>query len=61
MISRVLTRLAIVWIVGLGALLLLVGAMNGTLAQANWPAIGALVLGPAIIAFALAWVFAPRQ
>lgn len=60
MIARLLSRLAVVWIVGLGGLLLTVGVMNGTLAQAHWPAIGALVLGPAALALALAWAVAPQ-
>jgi hypothetical protein len=60
-ISRILTRLAIVWLAGVGGLLLTVAVANGTLAQADWSVVGALVLGPSAIAFALAWVFAPRS
>lgn len=61
MIARFLARMAVVWVLAIGGLVVVVGALNGTLAQANWLAIGALVLGPAAIALSLAWVFALRQ
>lgn len=60
-ISRILTRLAVVWMVGFGGLVLAVGIFNGTLAGADWAVISALMLGPPGLALALAWVFAPRQ
>lgn len=61
MIARLLARLAVVWFVGVGGLLVTVAVVNGTVQQADWSVIGALVLGPAAIALALAWVFAPRH
>lgn len=61
MLSRILTRLAVVWMVGFGGLVLGVGLVNGTLAGADWSVIAALMLGPAGLALALAWVFAPRH
>lgn len=62
MISRILTRLAIVWLVGVGGLLITVAVVNGNPAQADWSVVGAIVLGPAAVVFALAWIFAsPRR
>lgn len=58
MISRVLIRLAIVWAVGIGGLLVANRVIAGAPAQEpNWPAIIALLFGPLVIAWALAWVF----
>lgn len=61
MIARILTRLAIVWMLGFAALVLAIGVFNGKLAGADWSMISGLALEPAAIALALAWVFALRQ
>lgn len=59
MISRILARLAIVWLVCVGGVLLTVALFIGH-GQADWSVIAAVVLVPPAGALALAWVFAPR-
>lgn len=60
MISRILTRLAIVWMFCVGGVLLTVALFIGQ-GPADWSVIAAVVLGPPALALALAWVFAPRS
>jgi hypothetical protein len=61
MMSRFLGRLAVVWIVGWGCLIVLGLAMGGTFERGAWMAIPLVVLGPPAFMLLLAWVFAPRR
>lgn len=62
MLSRILTRLATVWAVGVGGIFALFALAN--LSDITWShvdagAIAAIILGPAAVLWALAWVFKP--
>lgn len=59
LLYRILMRLAVVWAVGLGALILAVAVANGTLLTADWSGIAALVGLPAALLRAVAWVVRP--
>ncbi|MDA8252985.1 MAG: hypothetical protein M0Z28_27980 [Rhodospirillales bacterium] len=61
MISRILIRLATVWAVAISAIVIIAGLVNGTLAHAYLPVIGPLAFGPLVLAWAIAWAFAPRR
>jgi hypothetical protein len=61
MIARILVRLAVVWIVGWGCLLLLGFALGGAMEKGATWAIPLILFGPPAIALALAWVCAPRK
>lgn len=61
LLYRILMRLVVAWIVGVGGLLLAIGVYNGTLAQANWQVIGVMVGAPAAIVAAIAWILKPAN
>ena len=61
MLSRILTRLAVVWFVGCGILILISLSRGGTLERGAGFGIPLVLLGPPAILIALAWVFAPRK
>ena len=62
MLSRVLTRLAIVWaLIVLAWALLLSVNVPGVMAHGGWGAVAVAAFLPLAIALALAWIFAPRK
>lgn len=61
MISRFLARLAVLWVIGWGCLIMIGLAMGGTFERGAGLAIPLVLFGPAAIALALAWVFQPRR
>ena len=61
MVSRILIRLATVWAVVICAIVITAGLINGTLSHAYLPAVVPLAFGPLGLAWAIAWIIAPRR
>ena len=62
MLSRILTRLAVVWAVILWSwALILAHNVPGVMAHGGWGAVAFAAFLPLALALALAWVFAPRR
>lgn len=61
MIARFLRRLAAVWVVGWGVLLVIGLALGGTAGRGTAWGIPLVLFGPAALLLALAWIFQPRR
>ena len=61
MIRRILLRLAVVWFIGAGLLILFAIANGATMEKGAALGIPLTLLGPPAILATLAWIFAPRR
>ena len=61
MIRRILLRLAVVWFVVWGCIILIGLALGGTMERGAGIGIPLVLLAPPAFLLLLAWVFAPRQ
>lgn len=64
LLHRILKRLAVVWLIGIGGIMSIVVLVNFSVVQwqkVDWGAIGLILSGPPTLLAALAWVVKPPK